>query len=413
IEDPDCFWVIIKGCSPFLDHEVDYQKLNSAMNDFYNRMCQDIEIKPLKLEEGQVCVVYCQELKCWCRAVIKSIMSSADHYLAECFLVDFARYVPVKSKNIRVAIETFMQLPYRAKKFRLYCTKPVTLHINFCEDSAEIVRAKKWDIAAIQYFQNILKATTQVEAKLCAVEEDTFEVYLYVTLKNEKVCVNDDLVAKNFACYVSPMENKNFDSLETPRLNIKSASFSNKLNPALSLWPMFLQGKGSQRMEKSCGLTFLAESLQHPWPQGAGDLRPTSRILGEMCLQCRRPAWVESLGQEDPLEKGRATHALGNGYSCLGNPMDGGACMCSVIGVRGLSCFAFSLLQSVLELTLHIFEKEKVDGKQKKAHMRFISSSVIPFSSCPQPLPASGSFPRVNSSHEVAKVLEFQLQHHT
>ena len=34
-----------------------------------------------------------------------------------------------------------------------------------------------------------------------------------------------------------------------------------------------------------------------------------------------------------------------------------------------------------------------------------VSSSVIPFSSCPQSLPASGSFPRVNSSHEVAKVL--------
>ena len=40
-----------------------------------------------------------------------------------------------------------------------------------------------------------------------------------------------------------------------------------------------------------------------------------------------------------------------------------------------------------------------------------ISSSVVPYSFCPQPLPASGSFPRVNSSHEVAKVLEFQLQH--
>ncbi|XP_061243872.1 putative ATP-dependent RNA helicase TDRD12 isoform X2 [Bos javanicus] len=277
IEDPGCFWVVIKGCSPFLDHEVDYQKLNSAMNDFYNSLCQDIEIKPLKLEEGQVCVVYCQELKCWCRAVIKSIVSSADHYLAECFLVDFARCIPVKSRNIRVAIETFMQLPYRAKKFRLYCTKPVTLHINFCEDSAEIVRAKKWDSAAIQYFQNILKATTQVEAKLCAVEEDTFEVYLYVTLKNEKVCVNDDLVAKNFACYVSPMENKNFDSLEKPRLNIKSASFSSKLNPALTLWPMFLQGKDSQRME--------TKSLEHPWPQGAGDLRPTSRLL-EKTVKC-------------------------------------------------------------------------------------------------------------------------------
>ena len=40
-----------------------------------------------------------------------------------------------------------------------------------------------------------------------------------------------------------------------------------------------------------------------------------------------------------------------------------------------------------------------------------ISSSVVPFSSCRQSLQASGSFPWVNSSHEVAKVLEFQLQH--
>ena len=36
-----------------------------------------------------------------------------------------------------------------------------------------------------------------------------------------------------------------------------------------------------------------------------------------------------------------------------------------------------------------------------------ISSSVIPFSSCPQSLPASGFFQWVNSLHEVAKVLEF------
>lgn len=41
--------------------------------------------------------------------------------------------------SIRVAVESFMQLPYRAKKFRLYCTKPVTLHIDFCEDSTEFV----------------------------------------------------------------------------------------------------------------------------------------------------------------------------------------------------------------------------------------------------------------------------------
>ena len=38
-----------------------------------------------------------------------------------------------------------------------------------------------------------------------------------------------------------------------------------------------------------------------------------------------------------------------------------------------------------------------------------ISSSVVPFFSCPQSLPASKSFEWVNSSHEMAKVLEFQL----
>ena len=40
-----------------------------------------------------------------------------------------------------------------------------------------------------------------------------------------------------------------------------------------------------------------------------------------------------------------------------------------------------------------------------------ISSFVIPFSSCLQSFPASGSFKWVSSSHQVPKVLEFQLHH--
>ena len=40
-----------------------------------------------------------------------------------------------------------------------------------------------------------------------------------------------------------------------------------------------------------------------------------------------------------------------------------------------------------------------------------ISSSVVPFSSHLQFFPVSGTFQRVSSSHQVAKALEFQLQH--
>ena len=42
-----------------------------------------------------------------------------------------------------------------------------------------------------------------------------------------------------------------------------------------------------------------------------------------------------------------------------------------------------------------------------------ISSSVVPFSSCLQSFPASRAFKWVHSSHQLAKVLEFQLQHHS
>ena len=40
-----------------------------------------------------------------------------------------------------------------------------------------------------------------------------------------------------------------------------------------------------------------------------------------------------------------------------------------------------------------------------------ISSSVVPFFSCPNPSQHQGLFQWVNSLHEVAQVLEFQLQH--
>ncbi|XP_019360826.1 PREDICTED: putative ATP-dependent RNA helicase TDRD12 [Gavialis gangeticus] len=252
IEDPGCFWVILKGCGSFVDNEVEYRKLHAEMNQFYNQSCRDVdEVKPLMVEEGQVCVVFCQELRCWCRAVIKTIMSCTEHCLVECFLVDYAKYIPVKTRDIRVAVEAFMRLPYRARKFRLYCIKPVTLHINFCEDTAEIVPAKAWDGAAIQYFQKLLRETTQIEAKLCAIEDEHFDVYLYVTAQDEKVCVNDELVAKNFACYMSTEENTNNPANKPSKQSpLSLVGFPEKvINPVLALWPVLLQGKAPKNLK--------------------------------------------------------------------------------------------------------------------------------------------------------------------
>nr|XP_028596166.1 putative ATP-dependent RNA helicase TDRD12 isoform X1 [Podarcis muralis]XP_028596167.1 putative ATP-dependent RNA helicase TDRD12 isoform X1 [Podarcis muralis]XP_028596168.1 putative ATP-dependent RNA helicase TDRD12 isoform X1 [Podarcis muralis] len=251
IENPWCFWGYIKGGGSIVENEMEYKKLQSEMNLFYNKFHRYVDdIKPSVLEKGQVCAVYCQEMKSWCRAVVKSIISCTDYYLAECFLVDYAKSVPVKTDRICVALESFMRLPYRAMKFRLYGTKPATLRVNYYNDKAKIVPANRWDIAAIHYFQNLLNATTKVEAKLCAVEEDSFDVDLYVTIKEEKICVNDDLLAKKFAFYEAPKSTTisavEDQKRETP---LSLEPLSEEINPALVLWPMLLQAKETKAFE--------------------------------------------------------------------------------------------------------------------------------------------------------------------
>uniref|UniRef100_A0A8B9BWC5 Putative ATP-dependent RNA helicase TDRD12 n=1 Tax=Anser brachyrhynchus TaxID=132585 RepID=A0A8B9BWC5_9AVES len=252
IEDPSCFWVTMKGRGPYIVDEIEYKNLNAEMNQFYDKSCENVdEVKPVTLEKGQICVVFSEELKCWCRAVIKSIMYCAGHYQTECFLVDYAKYTFVKTKDVRVAVKAFMQIPYRAKKCRLYCTKPVTLRINFREDTAKIVPAQRWDNAATQYFQSLLKATTQIKAKLCAVEDNTFDVILYVTIKDEKVCINDDLVSKNFARFVETEENTGSpakDQENQTSLNVES--FPVKIvNPTLAFRPVLFEEKVPMNLE--------------------------------------------------------------------------------------------------------------------------------------------------------------------
>ncbi|XP_054055906.1 putative ATP-dependent RNA helicase TDRD12 [Rissa tridactyla] len=280
IEDPGCFWVTMKGCEPYIVDETEYKNLNAEMNQFYDKSYKDAdEVKPLMVKEGQICVVFSEELRCWCRAVIKSIMYCTDDYQTECFLLDYAKYIFVKSKNIRVALEAFMQIPYRAKKCRLYRTKPVTLRIDFCEDTAKIVPAKRWDSAATWYFQNLLKATTQVKVKLCAVEDNTFDVFLYVTIKDEKVCVNDDLVSKNFACFEEAKENmgssadyqENQMSLNVECLPVKI------VNPALTFRPVLFQEEVSTNHET--GLAVSSSFLQETYQRSSTDLNENTASI--------------------------------------------------------------------------------------------------------------------------------------
>ena len=136
-------------------------------------------------------------------------------------------------------------------------------------------------------------------------------------------------------------------------------------------------------------------------------------ILTLFCLPCSLPyVYLNSPGSEASLESISLIISL-----AFHNYLFPRACMyvCDYVSVQ------FS--HSVVSYSLQPHESQHSrppcpsptpgvhsdSGPSSQWYHPAISSSVIPFSSCPHSLPASESFQWVNSSHEVAKVLEFQL----
>ncbi|KAJ1082854.1 hypothetical protein NDU88_003018 [Pleurodeles waltl] len=138
----------------------------------------------------------------------------------------------------------------------------MTLNIDLTNDTAELGPAKRWDSAAIQYFQNLLKVSKHTEVKLCSMEENKHSVYLYVTTPDVTVCVNDDLVAKNFAqfAHLVPLQEnhkekhcKDRKSIQLAYSNLVALHETNEVykedNPASDLWPVLFQDLENNNLE--------------------------------------------------------------------------------------------------------------------------------------------------------------------
>ena len=125
------------------------------------------------------------------------------------------------------------------------------------------------------------------------------------------------------------------------------------------------------------------------------------------------------------VERSDRTGSTGEGngkpfqYSCLENLMN---CMNSMKW-----CIQFSSVQCLSRVQLFVTpwipaQQPSLFITNSRSSLRLMSIESVmpsshlilscPFSYCPQSFPASESFQWVNSSYEVAKVLEIQLQHH-
>ncbi|XP_075045293.1 putative ATP-dependent RNA helicase TDRD12 isoform X2 [Mixophyes fleayi] len=232
VTDPSCFFCEILK----VNDSKEYDQLFQELNLLYGKMYRDVEeLKPASLPIGTFCVVFCEELKSWCRATLESNTCSAQDELVECFLLDHALYSPIKKSNIRFPVEECQRIPFRARKFKLHQVQPISLHFSVREDKADFRSTKNWDTAAIHYFQHLLNESTKVEAQLCSVENDCMSVYLYLTTTDNVLCVNDDLVAKKFACYPKEGSPEKIENVQAVFTLIKELQPTGLLNG--HAWP--------------------------------------------------------------------------------------------------------------------------------------------------------------------------------
>ncbi|KAG8012434.1 Pre-mRNA-processing ATP-dependent RNA helicase PRP5, partial [Nibea albiflora] len=205
IENPSSLWCrVIQGPRGDAEATEEYNRLLTQMNLCYHDVTQDLcKLKPTSLEEGQVCVVYWSALKSWCRAVVESIIADSLSCRAQCFLLDHGEQLIVPSDQIRVALPDFLKLPFLARRFHLVRIKPITLRVSVDEEKAEPVLSTEWDSSATLYLHNLLQVSTLTEVVLFEPKSDSTSIELYVTVGDIKICVNDDLVAKKFAVYIS------------------------------------------------------------------------------------------------------------------------------------------------------------------------------------------------------------------
>ncbi|KAG8437383.1 hypothetical protein GDO86_008179, partial [Hymenochirus boettgeri] len=207
VEDPSCFWCeILRNNGQDVEETSDYQQLYTDLNSIYGRYSRNLEeIKPASLSVGEA--------------------------------------------SICLPVDACHRLPFRAKKFKLHQIQPLSLCVDLSGDTAELGPVNKWDTAAVEYFKSLLNDSLHVEAKLCSVEGDILSVYLYITTKEAMICVNDELVAKNFACFCSAV---------TPSAKVLSVcpqdinNYSQVANPAQTFWPAFYKTKNVSRGINHC-----------------------------------------------------------------------------------------------------------------------------------------------------------------
>ncbi|KAM6926635.1 putative ATP-dependent RNA helicase TDRD12 [Lycodopsis pacificus] len=338
VESPSCLWGrVVRGPGGDVETTDQYDRLLAHMNLFYHDVTRDLlKLKPTSLEEGQVCVVYSSVMKSWCRAVVESIIMDSVSCQVRCLLVDHGGQLVVPADQIRIAMQTFLQVPFWVRRFHLAGIKPTTLRVSVHEEKAKLIASSQWDSSATLYLHNLLQASTRTEAVLLESESDCTAVELYLTVRNVKICVNDDLVAKKFAYYSGGLDEVD----QLPVMLYSSSSTSNKPTAPTSQPAPAL----SSSLDSAVGASLLLQRPQHEpknsEPDAAAaesdsseetDLSLAAALTNDLSLfrvlKCLNPgsSYQQAAPTHEALQDGGPEETTAASSSCSGQEVISGA----------------------------------------------------------------------------------------
>ncbi|XP_078690269.1 uncharacterized protein LOC144921326 isoform X1 [Branchiostoma floridae x Branchiostoma belcheri] len=229
----DHFWAKETPGTMMSEETRKFQQLSKQINDFFS-MDQGTCVPA----QGQLCVGKRPEDKLWYRVRVKTILHSKSGPLACCFLLDYAEECQIPCHWLREAPPQFMQLPWQAKEFRLYGLQPLTLITSIEDFTTTKQPCKKYDTAANEYVSKLVKESYGASVHVYLLDNNVHYVNLYLKRTTHTVCVNDDLVSKEYAKYSEdeegPCQPAKFWAEKTIKSNMRMLSpmFSPSAVPA-------------------------------------------------------------------------------------------------------------------------------------------------------------------------------------
>ncbi|XP_078337026.1 uncharacterized protein LOC111136315 isoform X2 [Crassostrea virginica] len=152
---------------------------------------------PYQPSKNEVCIGRSGE-KIWYRVKVEDVFRRQRGHEAKCFLLDFGTIEMIPFQWLRRATPTNLSVPYQVKTYGLYGIQAQTMAIQG-DLSCHMEPCLAWDESATEYMRKRLQMTTVYLVDIKHEDSDMIEVDLYLTVGNEEICVNDDLVRKKYA----------------------------------------------------------------------------------------------------------------------------------------------------------------------------------------------------------------------